>query len=139
VSVVAVKVLYEVNVTDLKMADRKKRILRSAVLFIFQLALIFVLVSILGIWAILIFLLAIYMILPTPLIPVPSKYKITSQGVMLNERRVFSLKRGYRLRSNEKRKFVSVLHGRRGEMLRLYTPEPKRVIRILDELIPKPG
>jgi uncharacterized membrane protein len=139
VSVVAVKVLYEANVTDLKMADRKRRILRSAVLFILQLALIFVLVSILGVWAILIFLLAMYMILPTPIIPVPSKYKITSQGVMLNERRVFSLKRGYRLRSNEERKFVSVLHRRRGEIFRLYTPEPKRVIKILDELIPKPG
>lgn len=138
-SVVAVKVLYEANVTDLKMADRKRRILRSAVLFILQLALIFVLVSILGVWAILIFLLAMYMILPTPIIPVPSKYKITSQGVMLNERRVFSLKRGYRLRSNEERKFVSVLHRRRGEIFRLYTPEPKRVIKILDELIPKPG
>ncbi|KPV64864.1 MAG: hypothetical protein AOA65_0710 [Candidatus Bathyarchaeota archaeon BA1] len=133
----AVKVIYEADATDLKMADRRKRILRSSAMFIFQLALIFILVSILGVWAMFIFLLAMFMFLPAPIIPTPSKYKITSQGVMLDERRIFSLKKEYKLRANEERKFVSILHRRRGEILRLYTSEPKRVVNILDKIIPK--
>lgn len=137
VNVMAVKVLYEVDATDLKRADRGKRILRSAVMFILQLAFIFILVSIFGWLAILIFLLAAFVFLPVPIIPAPSRYRITKQGVMLDERRGFSFKKGHKLRANEGRKFVSILHRLKGETFRLYTPEPKKLIKILDKLIPK--
>jgi len=139
VNVMAVKVLYEVDATALKRADRRKRILRSAAMFIFQLAFIFILASIFGIFGMLIFILAVYVFLPAPFIPTPSKYKITKQGVILDERRMFSFKKESKLRANEERKFVSILHRRKGETLRLYTHEPKKLIKILDKLIPKSG
>jgi len=132
------EVLYEVDATELKTGDRKKRMMRSFLVVVFQVAFILVLVWFLGLLALVVFFVAMYTFLPAAIVPTPSRYKLTSQGVVLNERVMFTLKRGHRLRSNEGRKFVSVLHRWRGEILRLYTPEPNRVITILDQLIPKP-
>ncbi len=129
------KVLYEVDATDLKMADRKKRNISSLVSIIAQLALLFILAALFDIWGALIFILVMFVFLPLPIVPAPNKYKITGQGVKVNESRVFALKKDYTLRFNEERKFVSVRQRRRGEALRLYTPEPEKVIKILEELI----
>ena len=141
VSVVAgitVEVLYEVDATELKAEDRRRRVVRSILVVAFQIAFILVLVLFLELLALVVFLVAMYTFLPNAIVPTPSRYKLTSQGVVLDERVMFPLKRGHRLRPNEGRKFVSVLHRWKGEVLRLYTPEPKRVITILDQLIPKP-
>lgn len=135
-NVLAGEILYDVDVTDLKMIDRRKRILSSTFIFIYQMAFILILALIIDIWAIFAFLLILYF-LPAPFIPAPAKYKITSQGVKFDERRIFSFKKAYRLRADEKRKFVSILHRWRGEILRLYTPEPKKVMEILAKLLPK--
>lgn len=132
------EVLYEVDATELKTEDRRKRVVRSILVIVFQVAFILVLVWFLGMLALVVFLVAMYTFLPAAIVPTPSRYKLTSQGVVLDERVMFPLKRGHRFRPNEGRKFVSVLHRWRGEVLRLYTPEPKRVITILDQLIPKP-
>jgi len=132
------EVLYEVDATELKAEDRRRRVVRSILVVTFQVAFILVLVLFLGMLALVVFLVAMYTVLPNAIVPTPSRYKLTSQGVVLDERVMFSLKRGQRLRPNEGRKFVSVLHRWRGEVLRLYTPDPNRVITILDQLIPKP-
>ena len=133
------KVLYEVDATDLKMADRKKRNISSLVSIIAQLALLFILAALFDIWGALIFILVMFVFLPLPIVPAPSKYEITSQGVKVNESRVFALKKDYTIRFNEERKFVSVRQRRKGEALRLYTPEPEQVIKILEELIKQLG
>ena len=139
VNLMSVKVLYEVDATDLKVADRRRRILRSAIMFILQVAFIFALVVFFGWLAILIFLLAAYVFLPLPIVQTPGKYKVTDEAVMLDERRGFSFKKGHKLRANEERKFVSILHRLKGEILRLYTPESKKLVKILDKLIRKAG
>jgi len=133
------KVLYEVDAKDLKMADRKKRNLSSLISIIAQLALLFILAALFDIWGALIFILVMFVFLPLPIVPAPSKYEITSQGVKVNESRVFALKKDYTIRFNEERKFVSVRQRRKGEALRLYTPEPEKVIKILEELIKQLG
>lgn len=131
----AEKILYAVDVTDLKMADRKNRNLSSLVSIIAQLALLVILAALFDIWGALIFILVLFVFLPLPIVPAPSKYQITRQGVKFNESKVFALKKDYSLRSNEERKYVSVRQRRRGEAIRLYTPEPDTVIEILENLI----
>ena len=128
------RVLYEVDATDLKMADRKKRITGSAGIFAAELLLIIFIAYLLDIWAIpLIILLVTF--LPSPFVPIPSKYKITNQGVSLNGKNVFQMRPDHKLVANEIRKFVSVRHRRRGEVLKLYTPDSEKVMKILDKLI----
>jgi len=135
---ITAEVMYEVDATEFKAEDRRKRVIRSILVFAFQIVFILVLVMFLGILALVVFFVAMYTFLPTAIVSTPSRYKLTNQGVVLNERVMFPLKMGHRFRPNEGRKFVSVLYRWRGEVLRLYTPDPKRVITILDKLIPKP-
>jgi uncharacterized membrane protein len=128
-------VLYEADVKDLKLADRGRRNLRSALVFIGEMAVIFPLVFLLGIIGIIIFFLAVFMFLPIPFVMTPDRYKIAGKGAVLDERRFFSFKKGLKLSINEERKFVSIRHRWKGEVLRLYTPEPRKVYEIVENLI----
>ncbi len=127
--------LYEIEASDLKTADRRMRILRSVGIFILEMLLLLGLFMVFGLLAIAIFLLAVLLFLPSPAVIVPAKYRITSAGVIHDRAKMIPFKRNYKVRMNEKRKFVSMLHRRRGEFLRLYTPEPSRVLQIVSESI----
>jgi len=127
--------LYEIEASDLKTADRRMRILRSVGIFILEMLLLLGLFMVFGLLAIAIFLLAVFLFLPSPAVIVPAKYRITSAGVIHDGAKMIPFKRNYKVRMNEKRKFVSMLHRRRGEFLRLYTPEPSRVLQIVSESI----
>jgi uncharacterized membrane protein len=98
-------------------------------------AVIFPLVFLLGIIGIIIFFLAVFMFLPIPFVMTPDRYKIAGKGAVLDERRFFSFKKGLKLSINEERKFVSIRHRWKGEVLRLYTPEPRKVYEIVENLI----
>ncbi|MBO3755242.1 MAG: DUF2208 family protein [Candidatus Brockarchaeota archaeon] len=133
--ILTAEVLYEADVRNLKLADRGKRNLRSALIFVGEMAIIFPLVFLLGIIGIIIFFLAIFTFLPIPFVMTPSRYKIGSKGAVLDERRFFSFRKGLKLTVNEERKFVSLRHRWKGEVLRLYTPEPRKVYEIIENLI----
>jgi len=127
--------LYEIEASDLKTADRRMRILRSVGIFILEMLLLLGLFMVFGLLAIAIFLLAVFLFLPSPAVIVPARYRITNAGVIHDRAKMIPFKRNYKVRMNEKRKFVSMLHRRRGEFLRLYTPEPSRVLQIVSESI----
>ena len=128
--------IYEVDAASLKAADRTKRVLRAVAVIALQLAFLFLLTWLIGLYALVVYLIAALTFLPNPVVPTPSKYKITSDGVLFdNGRKIFVLREGYRLKLNEERRFVSVLQRWRGEIFRLYTPEPRKVLKILDQLI----
>jgi len=129
------RVLYEFDATDLKMADRNQRILRSVGVFAAELALIFVVaISPLEIYGVIILFIAILFLLPSPVAVAPSKYKITKQGVLFDGQKVFPLQKKYKLRVNYDRNFISV-RDRKGEVLKLYTTESEKVLKILNKLI----
>jgi hypothetical protein len=128
------RVLYKIDATDLKMADRKKRIIGTAVIFIAELALIFPLAYFLGLLAIPLYVAIVYF-MPPPIVPAPSKYEITNQGISLSGQSIFPLKSGYTLQDNQIRKFISIRRARRGEVLKLYTSDFEKVMTILDKLI----
>lgn len=131
-------VLYEVNVEDLKHMDRAKRIKRSAVLFATQFLFIILLTSFLGIYGVIVYLIAAFTVLPKAMVPTPSSYKIKKDGVIVLDRgRPFTLNKRHRLHMNEDRKFVSIKSRWKGEDLKLYTPKPKRVMKILESLLQK--
>jgi len=111
------------------------RIFRSIGIFILEMTLLLGLFMLFGLLAVAIFLLAVFLFLPSPAVIVPARYRITSAGVIHDEAKMIPFKRNYKVRMNEKRKFVSMFHSRRGEFLRLYTPEPSRVLRIVSESI----
>ena len=127
--------MYEVEASGLKSADRRMRIFRSVGIFVLEMTLLFGLFMVFGLLAIAVFLLAVILFLPSPAVIVPARYRITSVGVIHGESKMITFKRTYKVRMNEKRKFVSMLHSRRGEFLRLYTPEPSRVLQIVSESI----
>lgn len=131
------KVLYHADVTDLKIADRKKRILFASILIIAHLTLVFVVALFIGLWAILVYILLMYLFLPSPVVLAPSRYNINSQGLKIDESKTFPLKKNYTFRPNGNRKFVSIRNRRKGELLRLYTPEPEKVAEILENLVKK--
>jgi len=127
--------LYEIEASGLKRTDRRMRIFRSVAIFILEMVFLLGLFMVFGLLAIAIFLLAVIFFLPSPAVIVPAKYRITSAGVIHDEAKMIPFKRNYKVRMNEKRRFVSMLHSRRGEFLRLYTPEPSRVLQIISESI----
>jgi uncharacterized membrane protein len=130
------KILYEGEVGALKKADQRNLVIRFLVTFAYEMAILFVMILVLGAYAILLFIIALLLVLPMPLIPTPTKYKITKRGVILEKGKFFPLKKGCVIRVNEKRMFVSIIYRwRRGEVLRLYTPNPKAVGNILQKII----
>ena len=124
------------------MTDRNKRILVSVGILAIELALIFVVgvvcTSISGDWGSVVgfavLLLAIRFVFPTPLASAPSKYEITKQGVFFNGKKTFPLGKKHRFKVNQSRNFVSVRE-RKGEVLKLYTTETEKVMKILDKII----
>ena len=130
-------IVYEVDVADLKRADRARRIVRAVVLSSLYFIFIFALVLVIGMLALPVFLFALFAFLPAPLVPTPSRYKITSRDILFDKYKKFPLRRGYTPRLNEERKFVSIHHRWRGELIRLYTPEPKKVASTLSGIILK--
>ena len=131
-------VLYEANVEDLKQMDRGKRVRRTVILFAAQFIFIFLLTDFLGIYGIIVFLIAAFTILPKSMVPTPSSYKIRKDGVIVLDRgKPFTFNRRHTLQVDEYRKFVSIKSRWRGEDLKLYTPKPKKVMKILESLIQK--
>jgi hypothetical protein len=130
------KVLYEVDATHLKMVDRNKRILGSVVTFTLELGLIVLLAIFLEYLALPLFILILYFF-PSPLILAPSKYKITNEGVVFDGHNVVPLKPKYELQTDQNGKFVSIRRRWKVEVVRLYTPELEKVLKILDDLIKK--
>lgn len=134
------RVLYEVDATNLKMTDRDKRVLGSASVLSVEIALIFIVAYITSAseWGMIaglaILFIAILYFLPTPLVLAPSKYKITRQGILFNGEKTFALGKKYRLKADQNRNFVSV-RDRKGEVLKLYTTETEKVVKILDKII----
>ena len=129
------KTLYEADVPDLTLKGRNRRIFRAANILVFELALLVILTFFFGIFAIIFYFIALLIFLPHPLLTSPSKYKIITRGVVYRENRLIPLKKEYKLQINTKGEFVSVLHHRKGEFLRLYTHEPEQVHKILNSLI----
>lgn len=126
------QVLYEVDASDLSAADKGKRYLRTTGL----LALYFGLVTVLYLFILelsLIVLVILLMFLPPPFVPSVAIYKITDDGIVDFKGRTIPISYEYRFVANEERKFVSVFKGRR-ELFMLYTPEPMKVMRILERV-----
>jgi len=116
----------------LKNADRAKRYLRTIGMFALYFLILLVLYPYLYEFS-LIVLFVILMFTPPAIIPSLAKYKITNFGIIGPKERAVPLYSEYRFVANEKRKFVSVFKGRR-EIFMLYTPEPMKVMRILEKV-----
>jgi len=129
------KILYEAEVTELKLADQRKRAYRSILMAICESLFFVLLCGLLGIiFGITIFLAALFVFLPPLFIITPSRYQLTSQGIINNDQTFSPFRKGYHLHINEKRNFVSISHRWKGEILRLYSREPKRIFKILEQL-----
>jgi len=127
-----VEVFYEVDASELKNADRAKRYLRTLALFAMYFLILLVLYQFLFEFS-LIVLFVILMFTPPAIIPSIAKYRITNFGIIDPKERAIPLRPEYRFVANEQRKFVSVYKGRR-QIFMLYTPEPMRVMRILERV-----
>ena len=127
------EILYEAEVIGLKSADKGKRILRTILIFVLEILFLLGLALIFGNILIpaIIFLVCVLVFIPSPMLIVPSKYRVMKNGVDCDGKRTIPFKKGYKANMNLKRKFVSILHSRRGELVRLYTNEPKKLLNII--------
>jgi uncharacterized membrane protein len=123
------EILYETDSSSLKYADRNMRIYRAILIFLLNLAILFGVLFLSGniLISIISFLILAVLILPTPLLIVPSRYRILRTGLDSDGKRIIPLKSSYRTKLNHKRMFVSIMHARRGECIRLYSEDPKQV------------
>jgi hypothetical protein len=144
-------VLYESDGRGLKHADRKMRNLRSISIFLLDVAILygvyFVLEIITGfglglslgsgsvLILMIIFLALSILVLPAPILMTPGRYRILSTGVDSDGKRLIPLRPNYKTRANNKRMFVSVLHPRRGEFMRLYASEPAQLQQAILKVI----
>lgn len=123
--------IYEDEVRELKSENQQSRILYSLKVSLFELLILVLLLQFLGPGAIVGFIIALIAFLPTPYYTVPETYRIVEGAVIFDRGKALKLKRGHRLRVNVEGKYVSFLHPRKGEFLRLYAHEPERVYNIL--------
>jgi len=126
------EVLYNAEVTQLKSIDKSRRLLRTILIFIFELGFLFFISYFLGIFiAIIFFLISVILFIPSPMLITPSNYRVMKKGVQIDGGKLIPFKRGYKASMNEDRSYVSILHPRRGELIRLYTNEPSKLLGIL--------
>jgi uncharacterized membrane protein len=136
-------VLYQTNATELRRADRKMRILRALLIFLFDFgilyAMIFVQFMILHVpnplVSITAFLVLTILVLPVPILIVPSSYRILPRGIDSEEKKIIPIKHTYRTKANQKRMYVSLLHPRRGEFVRLYSSDTIKLQNVLQRVI----
>ena len=128
------EVLYAFDATDLKRADRSRRVFWLLITSIAQLAPILVLWIFLNMWAIVVYALISYLFLPIPIAPAPRRYEITNEGVRTNSRDTFVFNEFHSIDLNSQRRFVSIRRRHKGEVLRLYTPDLDKVMNALGEL-----
>lgn len=136
-------VLYQTNATELRRADRKMRILRALLIFLFDFgilyAMIFVQFTILHVpnplVSITAFLVLTILVLPVPILIVPSNYRILPRGIDSKEKKIIPIKHKYRTKANQKRMYVSLLHPRRGEFVRLYSSDTIKLQNVLQRII----
>jgi len=127
--------LYHGEVSDLKSADQKGRILRGLVFFVINMLLLLSTLLLFGPYSIIAYIIALFFLFPTPIIIVPTEYKIVNNGIIHRKGKVIPMKRIYKLRVNSEKKFVSVDHpGFKGEFLRLYSAEPETVLNLLKDM-----
>lgn len=123
------EILYETNSNSLKNTDRNMRIYRAILIFMLDLAILFSVLFLSGsiLISMISFLILAVLILPTPLLIVPGRYRILKKGLDSDGKRIIPLKSSYRTKLNHQRRFVSIIHARRGECIRLYSEEPQQV------------
>jgi len=128
--------LYEVDATSLKRADRKKRMVRFVIVLAIQFVFLSVAAVLAGVYVgLVIFFLSAYVVFPTSSTVVPDKYRLTASEIVYDNQRTMKLRIDDKLLVNEGRKFASVVRKWRGEVLRLYTPNPVEVAAIVQEIV----
>ena len=125
---------YYDNVTDLKSADRWKRLVRSLLLTIVYIALPLILIfsfRLLG------FFLSAILIIMSPMLPrivvdTPDIYYVMDRYVLYGKDEMLMLK-GCKIKMNKKRNLVIISRGRTA-LLYLYSHKPDLLYRILERL-----
>jgi len=125
------EILYEEEVSDLKSVDKGRRIFRTIAIFVLEIIFILGMALALGILvSAIIFLIAVVLVIPAPILITPSHYRVMKHGIDCDGRKMMPIKKDYRSSMNERRKYVSILHKRRGEIIRLYAKDPSKLLGI---------
>lgn len=136
-------VLYQADSKDLKLADRNRRILRAILIFLLDILILYVIVFVQVVVfhvgnlliSMIVFLILSVLLLPSPILIIPSRYRVLSTGIDSEGKRLIPLKSNYLAKVNEKRGYVSVFRPRRGEFIRLYSAEPRKLQNAIEKAI----
>lgn len=124
-------ILHEENAEKLKRKNYGKLLLRNIIIWIAEIIFLITLCIALGTFmGTIIFTATIFTILPTPFLKTPSKYKITTKGIIYNDK-IFIIHEIYKIKVNVKKMYISICHPIRGELIRLYTENPEKTFQAL--------
>ncbi|MGD0330077.1 MAG: DUF2208 family protein [Nitrososphaeria archaeon] len=124
----------EIDVTELKKADRKRTIIYAIGLILvefFVMLLALILFSYIGLIVLLVF---VFIFFPSPYHTMPQKYTISNGSIMFDGKKIVKIPLNFKVKTNADRMFVSIKHPRRGEVLRLYSRDPVELSEILENI-----
>ncbi len=124
---------------ELKRADRMRSLTYTVGLMALEFIGMFLMFFLLGYIGLIIMFVLAFFFFPTPYPTIPTKYNVSNGALTYNDRTVSNISPKFKIKSNTKRMFVSIKHPRRGEVLRLYTKEPEKLMQTLEKMIQKIG
>jgi hypothetical protein len=134
-------VLYQTDSTDLKLADHNRRVLRTILIFLLDIVILYAVVFVQVVFhvvnlliSMIVFLILSVLLLPSPILIMPSRYRVLSTGIDSDGKRLIPLKSNFLAKVNEKRGYVSVFRPRRGEFIRLYSAEPRKLQNAIEKV-----
>ncbi len=127
----------EIDATNLIARDRRRRIASGALMVFSILAAMYIVLALLGLYAIFAILIGALTFLPSPIFTILDKYSISAKGITYTRcglRRTILLNSGHKLHANSNRNYVSLLNRFGVEKVRLYTSDVPSLRSQLEKL-----
>jgi len=131
--------LNDFDARELKRADRTRSLIYTGGLLALEFIGMFFLFFLLGYIGLIVMFVLAFFFFPTPYPTIPTKYNVSNGTLTYNGKTVNNISSKFKIKGNTKRMFVSIRHPRRGEVLRLYTKEPEKLMQTLEKMIQKAG
>jgi len=128
-------VTYEVDASLIKKADKKNLILRGIKIFLLEITLLLTITRLLGPLVIIPFIIGVFTVLPSPVPITPNSYQIERSRIIFDSNRSIKINHFNKVKLYSQKKYVSILNRFNWEFLRLYSPEPEKVFKIIKYLI----
>ena len=132
-------ILYEDEVRDIKEMDKVRRWERTIFMLLLQMGMLFALYVFLSLIGLIIGMLLLFFIFPPPFITIPSRYKVTKEGIFM-DKGTMGLAKGIGLRFKvHKEKSCVAVYRKNREIMWIYAHDLDGLMRALNEALSSTG